>query len=68
VKKKDFSEISYQQKKSCGLLGYQGKRVREPNEAPGQLVSKMEGIYKPDATAFYRNDGHKHLKSKGILC
>lgn len=44
------------------------KRERLPDEAPGQLINKMAGVYQPDKTAFYRNDGHKHLKSRGHQC
>jgi hypothetical protein len=38
-----------------------------PNQAPGQLVNKMSGVYVPEQ-GYYRNDGLKHIKSKGFPC
>jgi len=66
--KTGFEKLTPMQKKSCGLTGYQGPRIREPNEATGQLINKMAGVYSQADRTFYRNDGHKHLKSLGVLC
>ena len=59
--------LNLTQKKYWGTDGWQ-RREREPNEAPGQLINKMAGKYVPDKAAFYRNDGNKHIKSRGDRC
>lgn len=61
------NKLNPTQMKSCGLGGWTGPRVREPGEAPGQLISKMTGVYIP-ADQCQRNDGLKHIKSRGVLC
>jgi len=62
-----FVGLSAYQRKSIGAGKYV-KREREPNEALGQQVNKMAGVYSQADSTFYRNDGHKHLKSLGVLC
>lgn len=54
------------QKKYLGATEWK-RREREPNEAPGRLYTPTES-YVPSKNDFYRNDGHKHLKSRGDRC
>lgn len=43
--------------------------VRNPRITPGNLVDKLKGDYEPNKErAYYRNDGNKHIPSKGIRC
>jgi len=60
-------QLTAKQKRNMGVSSYV-KREREPNEALGQQVNKMAGVYSQKDDTFFRNDGHKHLKSLGVLC
>lgn len=36
---------------------------------PANLINKFKGKYEPNKEhVYYRNDGNKHIKSKGTLC
>lgn len=36
---------------------------------PGVLVNKLKGKYEPNKEhVYYRNDGNKHIKSRGDKC
>lgn len=48
-----------------GLKGYE-KTERDPSLVPPRMINVMEGVYVPECTTYYRNDGHKHLKSRGF--
>lgn len=39
------------------------------NAVPGKLIGIPKETYQPAKdNTYYRNDGNKHIKSKGILC
>ena len=48
-----------------GLKGYV-KKERDPSLTPPRQINVMQGEYVPVCTTYYRNDGHKHLKSRGF--
>ena len=54
------------QRKSLGLGGYTGPRQRHPDDALPRTFSASLGIktLRNDET-FYRNNGNKHIESKG---
>ena len=54
------------QRNSLGLTGYTGPRERLPNEALPPQINKLAGKYIPDKNHYYRNDGLKHIASKGV--
>lgn len=36
---------------------------------PSTLINKFEGTYEPfKERAYYRNEGNKHIPSKGVKC
>lgn len=61
------TKLTASQRHAIGA-GQYVKREREANEATGQLINKMAGKYTEKDSTFYRNDGHKHIKSLGVLC
>lgn len=57
--------------KTCNRLHVKGfakyeKQERDPSVTPGQLINKMTGFYVPASGAYYRNDGLKHIQSRGF--
>jgi len=43
--------------------------ARDPTLVQGNLLDKFRGTYSPgEDRAYYRNDGNKHIPSKGIRC
>jgi len=59
-------QLTATQRNSLGLSGYMGPRERLPNEALPPQVNKMEGHYEPDNRVYFRNDGLKHIQSRGV--
>lgn len=62
--------LSDTQRKSLGLGGWKGPRVREENEVLSRMYpvkDKVQWRRVHDGT-YYRNDGHKHIKSVGAPC
>jgi hypothetical protein len=55
--------LNFSQKKSMGVLNYT-PRERQENEALPVSVDKLSGLYVPDKNAYYRNDGHKNIRSR----
>lgn len=57
--------------KPCNLLHVKGyvkglKVERDPSLTPPRRINVMEGTYVPTHDTYYRNDGHKHIKSLGF--
>ena len=50
-----------------GLTGY-AKTERDPLLVPPRQFNVMQGTYTPARGEFYRNDGNKHIKSRGYQC
>ena len=48
-----------------GLDGYV-KAEPDPNKVPPRRMNVMSGFYVPVNDTFYRNDGNKHIKSRGF--
>lgn len=62
-----FEKLSEKQRKSCGLMGYNGPRIREPNEATGPQISKMKGVYVPESWNLRPGaEDHKQYGSVGL--
>ena len=64
---REHNKLNPTQMKSCGLGGWTGPRVRDEHEAPGVLVDYMSSVFVPES-AYYRNDGLSHIKTRGTLC
>lgn len=58
-------QLTATQRNSLGLTGYV-KRERLPNEALGPQINKLAGFYEPPKSDYYRNDGLKHIPSRGF--
>lgn len=45
-------------------------RLRAPNEAGSRVFcnASTEGTYTPPRDVYCRNDGHKHIHSRGVRC
>ena len=59
--------------KPCNRLHVKGpkgyvKAERDPELVPPRQVNTMEGRYVPAQDTYYRNDGNKHIKSRGYQC
>lgn len=57
--------------KPCHRLHVKGfdqytKQERDPSLEPPRQINVMQGTYVPPRDTYYRNDGHKHLKSRGF--
>lgn len=57
--------------KPCKRLHVKGipqyvKAERHPDAAPPRQINVMEGHYVPACDTYYRNDGHKHIRSRGF--
>lgn len=57
--------------KPCQRLRVKGipqyvKAERHPDAAPPRQINVMTGHYVPACDTYYRNDGHKHIKSRGF--
>lgn len=60
--------------KPCNRLHIKGyckfdKKERDPTLVPPRQINVMKGgTYVPSRGEFYRNDGNKHIKSRGYQC
>jgi hypothetical protein len=58
--------MSQEQLKSCGLTGYRGPRVRDPNEALPPRTSKMLGVFKPPVWQTRQGSDLSGIRSVGM--
>ena len=61
------AELSPRQRRNFGGQAYTGPRVRHPDEALPWSINKMSGVYVVPADN-HRNDGNKHIPSRGTQC
>lgn len=59
--------------KPCNRLHVKGpkgyvKAERDPELVPARQINTMQGSYVPAQDTYYRNNGHKHIKSRGYQC
>lgn len=50
-----------------GPKGYAEKEL-DPTLTPPRQINTMQGSYVPAQDTYYRNNGHKHIKSRGYQC
>lgn len=50
------------------LADLEAGTYNELARVPPPTRNKLEGFYRPPADAYYRNNGNKHIASRGVSC